>query len=129
MTRLARDDDRQAYPAPARGRSLGQRRARLELERERLRRRSVQLRERIAHQATVLNPALHAADTARGVGDWVRANPLVLVGGAFALLALRPRRMLSLGLRLWSGWRVVSRVSPLLSLLLDTGLAATRRRR
>lgn len=128
---MSRDDDQQAYPEPAaRSRSLSQRRARLELERERLRRRSVQLRERIAHQAMVLNPALRAADTARGVGDWVRQHPLVLVGGVFALFALRPRRVLSLGLRLWGGWRAFERVAPLLGVMLDAaGLTPVRRRR
>ena len=113
-----------ADAAPAGGsRSLSARRARLHDERERLRRRSVQLRERIAYDAQALNPALKAADTARGVGDWVRANPHYLFGGALtALVALavaRPRRVLSLGMRLWGGWRVVRPLLPLIRLLAD----------
>lgn len=70
-----------------------------------LQQRSQALRADMAQQGQALVPWLQAADTVRAVGRWVACNPL-WVGVAVATMAVvRPRRTLSLGLRLWTGWQ------------------------
>lgn len=88
----------------------------LALRREQLLRRSAQLREQLSSRAPVLSPALRVADRVRGGVAGVRQNrSLVLLGGAAlaGALLVRPRLVMGLGLRLWSGWQAFARVRPL----------------
>ncbi|MFT3779572.1 MAG: YqjK family protein [Ottowia sp.] len=93
----------------------------LAARREQLRLRSAQLREQIAVDTRVLRPGFRAVDRVRGGVRSVRDNrALVLLAGAAlagATLA-RPRAMVNLGLRAWSGWQVFRRVRPLVGGLL-----------
>ncbi|MFV0678767.1 YqjK family protein [Ottowia sp.] len=89
--------------------------------REQLRLRSAQLREQIAARTSVLQPGLRAVDRVRqGVStarDLRHNHALILLGVAAlagATLA-RPRAMVNLGLRAWSGWQVFRRVQPVLN--------------
>ena len=91
----------------------------LAARREQLRLRSAQLREQIAVRAQVLQPGFRAVDRVRGGVQSARHlrhnQALVLLAGAAlagATLA-RPRAMVNLGLRAWSGWQVFRRVRPL----------------
>jgi len=89
--------------------------------REQLKLRSARLREQIAQRAQVMRPALHLADRVRAGAGWARGHPawLALAGAAaLGVVAARPRRALSLGLKIWSGWRVFQRVRPALRALL-----------
>lgn len=91
------------------------------VRREQLRVRSAQLREQIAVRAQVARPALRLADRVQAGTGWMRSHPeLLAVAGAAVLgaVVVRPRRALSLGLRLWSGWQVFQRVRPLVNALM-----------
>ncbi|MDR2154797.1 MAG: YqjK-like family protein [Burkholderiaceae bacterium] len=86
-------------------------------QREQLKLRSAQLRERIAQRTQVLRPALRLADHVRVGASWAREHPewLVLAGtAALGVLATRPKRALALGLRIWSGWQLIQRLRPVL---------------
>lgn len=87
----------------------------LDARREQLRMRSAQLREQLAQRANVVQPAFRAADRVREGASWVQSNPAViaLVGAALAGAVLaRPKAVLGLGLRAWSGWQMFQRVRP-----------------
>ena len=78
----------------------------LAARRERLLLRSAQLREQLGSRARVLRPALRTVDRVRGGAQAVRDNrSWVLLGGAALVGAVlvRPRLMMGLGLRVWSG--------------------------
>ncbi len=88
--------------------------------REQLRLRSAQLREQIAQGSQLFRPAFRTADRVRGgvqlAGQWHRPPPLVLLGLsalAGAVLVRRPRAVLNMGARLWSGWLFYKRTRPL----------------
>jgi hypothetical protein len=69
----------------------------------------------------VLRPAAQLADRVRAGAGWARGHPawLALAGAAaLGVLAARPKRALSLGLQIWSGWQVVQRARPALRALL-----------
>ena len=88
----------------------------LAARREQLRLRSAQLREQIAVDTRVLRPGFRAVDRMRGGVQSVRDPRAVvlLVGAALVGATLaRPRAMVNLGLRAWSGWQVFRRVRPL----------------
>lgn len=90
-------------------------RAELAERRAQLRLRSAQLREQMAHRSQVVQPAFRAADRVREGANWVQGNPaILLIAGAAVLGAVlaRPRAVVGLGLRLWSGWQVFQRVRP-----------------
>lgn len=93
--------------------SLAERRARLLA-------RSAELRERIAQGSQALRPAARMADGAASLASRAREQMrkhgplLLLAGAALAGAALtRPRLLLGLGLRVWSGWQIYQRVRPL----------------
>lgn len=86
------------------------RREELALRRQLLQQRSILLRERVAQQATGLQPALDLADQVRAGVAWLRAHPLPVAAAALAVALLRPQRTLRWGLRLWSGWRLLVRL-------------------
>ena len=68
--------------------------------------RSLGLRRRLAQQAQVLERPLAMADRARGRLQWLWAHPQWLAAAVAVPLALRPRRALAWGLKLWGGWRL-----------------------
>ena len=82
--------------------------------------RSAELRERIAQGSQALRPAARMADSTASLASRVREQMrkhgplLLLAGAALAGAALtRPRLLLGLGLRVWSGWQIYQRVRPL----------------
>ena len=84
--------------------------------REQLLLRSAQLREQIGSRTRVLRPAFRAVDRVRGGAQAVRAKrSWVLLGGAALAGAalVRPRLVMGLGLRAWTGWQAFQRVRPL----------------
>lgn len=88
----------------------------LAARREQLLLRSAQLRERLNARASVLRPAWRAADRVRdGLRTAREHRALVLMIGTAlgAALLARPRRVVGLGLKAWSGWQLVRRVRPL----------------
>jgi hypothetical protein len=88
--------------------------------REQLRARSARLREQIAQRAQIMRPALRLVDHVRAGAGWARGHPawLALAGAAvLGALAARPRQVLSLGLRVWSGWQMLRRARPALRAL------------
>lgn len=92
-------------------------RKQLALQREVLVRRSMLLREQIAHESLRLRPRVRVADAAMDAVGWAQANPGVVVAVLGTLFVLRPKRMTSLSLRAWGLWRVGSRVWPVLKVL------------
>ena len=93
----------------------------LAARREQLLLRSAQLREQLGAGTGVLRPAFRAADRVRGGVDRVREHPgvwLVLAAGLAGFAVVRPRLVMSLGLRAWSGWQLVRQARPLLRVLL-----------
>lgn len=91
----------------------------LKLEREILVRRSMLLREQIAHESMRLKPTVRVADTALDAVSWAKANPGLVLGIAGSLFVLRPKRMVNLGLRALGLWRVGSRFLPILRVVRD----------
>jgi len=71
--------------------------------------RSGQLRGQVVDQLQVMQPALLWADRLQDAWLWLRANPMVVAGGVLAVAVWRPRRLLGLALRLWSGWKLLQR--------------------
>jgi hypothetical protein len=68
--------------------------------------RSARLRNEFSASAQALQAPLAAADRVRDAVHWCRERPwlLGLAAGAFALV--KPGRVLSLGMRVWGGWRL-----------------------
>jgi YqjK-like protein len=83
--------------------------AQLARRREMLVLRSGRLRGQVVEQMQVVQPAWVWADRLQDAWIWLRANPLVVAGGVLAVAVWRPRRLLGLALRLWSGWRLLQR--------------------
>ncbi len=73
--------------------------------RERLVRRSGQLRRRAAHDMQALQPAFTWIDRVQDAWHWLRTNPLVALAGAVALVVWRPRGAVNTGVRAWTAWR------------------------
>lgn len=71
--------------------------------------RSAELRITFSHEARVLQAPLAVADQAVAGLQWLRAHPAWPLGALALLAALRPRRALAWGTRLWWGWRLVRR--------------------
>lgn len=86
-------------------------------ERKKLQRRSIMLREQIAHQAQSFKPAMRTADGFSEAVNWAKANPAVVGTVLASLFVLRPKRMLSLGMKAWAGWRLASRFMPIVRLM------------
>lgn len=77
--------------------------------------RSHALRERLAHDAQVLQRPLAVADQVHGGVRWLMARPWWIAAAVALPLALRVRRVAGWGARLWWGWRMWRRVQPLLA--------------
>lgn len=77
-----------------------------EIRRERLLMRSQLLRLQLAQNAAPLRTPLSLVDQARDGLHWLGRHPEWPLGGALALMVLRPRRALGLSARLWSAWRM-----------------------
>ncbi|MDR2992169.1 MAG: YqjK-like family protein [Burkholderiaceae bacterium] len=82
--------------------------------------RSAQLREQLAQHAQIFRPALHVADKVRGGAQWMQRNPVwpLLGAAALGMAAMRPRMVLRLTARAWSGWQLLRRVRPAVTTLL-----------
>jgi hypothetical protein len=83
-----------------------------------LQQRSGLLRDALVWQAQTLAPALQWADRGWSAWHWLRHHPQWPLGAALLLVAVRPRRVVSWGMR-WSGralwmWQLWRRVGPLL---------------
>ena len=81
----------------------------LVLRQQRLLVRSTQLRLALAEQAQVFEKPLAVADQVRGSLQWLYRNPQWPLGALLVLLALRPRRALRWGGRLWLAWKTFDR--------------------
>jgi len=84
-------------------------------QREALLLRSAQLREQLAQHAQVFRPAVRAADKVCAGARWAQRNPAWLLLSAAALTgmaAARPRAVLRLAARAWSGWQLLRQVRP-----------------
>jgi hypothetical protein len=92
-------------------------RAELLAKRERLLVRSAELRISIAQDAQSLRKPLALVDQGRDGVNWLRAHPQVLIGAAFVLAILRPRRAVALAKRAWWGFGVYRRAMPWLTRL------------
>lgn len=92
----------------------------LALKKRLLRQRSAVLRHTLATQVGAhVAPVLGAADRVVTSARWLRRHPAWLVGGAVALLVLRPKGLTPwLGRGLWL-WRTWQRVQPMVSTLLN----------
>ena len=67
--------------------------------------RSAELRVDLATQGSRLQAPLAVADRVREGFSWLRTHPEAPLAAAVVLAALRPRRVLRWGMRLWWGWR------------------------
>lgn len=84
--------------------------------REQLLLRSAALREQVASGSAMLRPALRMTDRLRGGLLLLKQQRglAVLAAAALAGVAVvRPRLVLGLGVRAWSGWQLYRRVQPL----------------
>jgi hypothetical protein len=63
--------------------------------------RSAQLRFALAEQTQFLKKPLGVADHARELLRWLSSNPAWSLGAVIVLFAMRPRRVLTWGGRLW----------------------------
>lgn len=84
----------------------GEKRAEIQARQAGLLLRSHDLRRRLGHQAQVLERPLALADRARGGLQWLSAHPQWAAALLAVAVALRPRRALAWGLKLWGGWRL-----------------------
>lgn len=82
----------------------------LAVRRQRLVRRSGQVRQQVVEQSQALTPALALADRLQDGWLWLRAHPAAVAVAVFALVVWRPRRAFSLGWRAWSTWKLVRRL-------------------
>ena len=89
---------------------MNPRAAQLALRRERLVQRSAQLRRRAVWHLQDVQPALTWIDRLQDAWIWLRGNPFAAAAGTLLLSAWRPRRAASLGMRLWSAWKLVQSV-------------------
>jgi hypothetical protein len=71
--------------------------------------RSAQLRLSLADQVLVFKRPLAIADQVRSGLQWLYRNPQWPLGALMILIALRPRRALGWGGRLWRAWRLFQR--------------------
>lgn len=72
--------------------------------------RSAQLRLTLAHQAQVLKGPLAVADQARNGLRWLYDNPRWPLAALLVLLAVRPRRAVLWGGRVWMAWTTFKRL-------------------
>lgn len=72
--------------------------------------RSAQLRRRAAWNLQDVQPALTWLDRLQDAVIWLRGNPFAAAAGTLLLSIWRPRRAASLGMRLWSAWKLVQSV-------------------
>lgn len=76
------------------------------LARERLRERIAHQRSQLASAAWPIETACSVADTTRDGAQWLREHMHWLIGGAVALLVVRPRGTWRWARRLFAGWRL-----------------------
>lgn len=79
--------------------------------------RSTQLRGAVGQDATVLRRPMAFADQLHTGWAWFRAHPEWPIGVAVALLVIRPKRAIAMGLRAWWLWRTVQRVRQQVAML------------
>ena len=77
--------------------------------------RSARLREEFSAGAQALQAPLATADRVRDAVHWCRERPWVLGIAAAGFALVKPGRVLSLGMRVWGGWRLWRQVRRLLS--------------
>jgi len=79
--------------------------------------RSGELRGELLRQADILRQPLALADHAYAGWRWLRTHPEAPLAAAAVLVLLRPQRAWRWGWRLWSGWRLYSRLHKRIQLL------------
>lgn len=89
---------------------MNQRAALLARRRERLVWRSDRLRRQMAVELRVLQPAFTWADRLQDAWHWLRSNPLAAMAGTLILTVYRPRRVVDVGVRAWSAWKLLRRL-------------------
>ena len=72
--------------------------------------RSSQLRRRAVWNLQDVQPVLSWIDRLQDAVIWLRGNPFAAAAGTLLLSIWRPRRAASLGMRLWSAWKLVQSV-------------------
>lgn len=72
--------------------------------------RSHALREHLAEASVGLERPFALADMARDQVRWWSARPMLLAAVAAVPLVLRPARLVTWSLKLWSGWRLWKQV-------------------
>lgn len=80
------------------------------LRQQRLQMRSAQLRRTLASQTQVFKTPLAVADQVRAGLQWLQHNPQWPLVTVLVLVALRPRRVVVWGSRLWWTWRTFKKV-------------------
>lgn len=109
-------------PTPGLASALFRRQSRdaLAARRMQLQQRSTQLRRQIAQGSHVFQPAARVADRVSGVADQVRQHArqqgpflMLLISALAGASLVRPRLLMGLGLRAWSGWQAYLRLRPL----------------
>lgn len=86
----------------------------IQLRRALLLARSSALRQRFGEEAQALQRPAALADLVRDQVRWWAARPLLLAALVAVPLVMRPARLVSWSLKLWSGWRFWRRVQQLL---------------
>lgn len=109
-------------PTPGLASALFRRQSRdaLAARRLQLQQRSTQLRRQIAQGSHVFQPAARAADRVTGIAEQVRQHArqqgpflMLLISALVGASLVRPRLLVGLGLRAWSGWQAYLRLRPL----------------
>ncbi len=80
------------------------------LRQQRLQIRSAQLRDTLSQDTRVIQSRLHVIDDARAGLQWLYKNPIYPSIALVALALLKPRRALTWGKYLWTGWLTFQRL-------------------
>jgi hypothetical protein len=87
----------------------------LALRKQRLQIRSASLREELAGQLAVFEPALAVGDRVRAGARWLRGHPEAVAAAAVAMAVARPHAVFRWARRAVFAWRALARVRGWLS--------------
>ena len=79
----------------------------LALKKQRLLAASASNRQQLAFHATGLQPLFSGADKVVSGVQWLRQHPLLLALSSAAVVILRPRFIVRVGMRAYSYWKLV----------------------